>query len=138
MTARECMAMLGRAVSGYSWTETPLVSQYLTPEKKAEKLLLRWLTEEQREEFRQHRHITVRGSDGYRYRVEYCQFMNVIRLPRYIWQWNVRYCGYLADNDYQPLADNILGIILMLSCHARKFRLKAHRYTIVNDPGRRY
>ncbi len=95
-------------------------------EASAEKLLLGYLTPEQRETYCRQGRFVVRGQSGQRYSIAASDpwFCNVCELDDYGWIVS-RLCAHTAGDV--PMADHLLTQKLMLEHHEAEFRRIANR-----------
>lgn len=95
--------------------------------EKAAALLMSVLSKKQRREYAEHRHFTIRGSDGKRYQIRYGYQHNVFELDE---DGNrvVEMCGHA--NESLPMEDHMATQKLSLERDAPGFRRVANKYDI--------
>ena len=100
------------------WTSDTLARR-LEAEKRAEALLLNWLSGQQREQYRSHRWFDVLTPGGNRYRIR----------PGKVVQLDARRSAYCIEAiPWVPAADQMLAKKLLLETDERRFLATAHRY----------
>ncbi len=104
----------------------------VTPEERAELLLRRHLTPEQKASWTAHGYFDTIGKSGARYRILHrgARQYNVVRLRG--GQCDYGYCAYPRLSSYLPMADVILAQKLAIETHDRWFRFIACSVRIRN------
>lgn len=95
-------------------------------QKRAKKLLLSWLTDDQRDELRRREFFTVTGSEGGVYRLR-PRNGHVERVEKHGKHWFAiaRYCYHDALDECPP-ADNTLAHLMILSTDEGRFLREAN------------